>query len=598
MDGIKNHFWGAFQTGVKEWFSQKVEEVLGLGMTIWNILSKGGINVAEVGKMAWEGIKSAIPGVLIQILIEKVVSMIVPAAGTVMLIIEGLQAAWGTASRVLQAFDRFMVFLKAVKTGQAGPPFGSALAAAGVVLIDFVSNWLLKRLRGPASKVAGKIREIAKKIGKKIKKVLKKVKRKLGKVKDKFFGKKQKPKDRKLNKEEAKQQEIQQRVEKVKRELPPKIKSLLSKKPSKLRVIAQLAMWRVAYRLRKLELNGKEGKLDFIAQVNPTIDLADGWTFDTKEVYSVVDRIAAEYIAAAEASRGETLTTQGESTEPISLESREPGTSGVDLREREAFRTGTTQTGKSVAEASRGETSTTQEASTGSTFLDLREPGNPLTNLRQSEAYQIGTTQSGEPIGYKHQPTPIKKEWQEIAGLESDRGHMYPALKSKLADVEVGEMFTKLLRGKPIPDLPKEKREVLGEVFGLWYAKEPSHPKGRYGHRRDLVYSLMISQLMTPEEGKEHLNIGQAIDLHPASFGGAQAGARRVTREMVEGKAPPREGTKVRQKRDERYRREKETIKAWFQRNVKDLPVLDREPTIADVEAFVRQQLQKYLKGE
>jgi hypothetical protein len=200
-DGIKNHFWGAFQTAVKEWFSQKVEEVLGLGMTIWNVLAKGGIKTAEVGQMAWEGIKSAIPGVLIQILIEKVVSMIVPAAGTVLLIIEGLQAAWGTASRVLQAFDRFMGFLKAVKTGQAGPPFGAALAAAGVVVIDFVSNWLLKRLRGPASKVAGKIKEIAKKIGNKIKKAVKKLKRKLKrkvrKLKNQFFGKKRGKKDKK-----------------------------------------------------------------------------------------------------------------------------------------------------------------------------------------------------------------------------------------------------------------------------------------------------------------------------------------------------------------------------------------------------------------
>ncbi|MBE9151820.1 phage tail protein, partial [Coleofasciculus sp. LEGE 07092] len=204
-DGIRNHFWGAFQTAVQEWFSQKVEEVLGLGMTVWNVLKQGGINTAEVGKMAWEGIKSAIPAVLIGLLIEKVVSMIVPAAGTILLIIEGLQAAWGTVSRMMQAFDRFMVFLKAVKTGQAGPPFGGALAAAGVVVIDFVSNWLLKRLRGPASKVAGKIREIAAKIGKKIKKALKKVKRKLKrkvrKLKDKFFGKKRQKNSKQKNKE-------------------------------------------------------------------------------------------------------------------------------------------------------------------------------------------------------------------------------------------------------------------------------------------------------------------------------------------------------------------------------------------------------------
>jgi len=594
--------------------------------------------------MAWEGIKSAIPPALIQILIEKVISMIVPAVGAVLAIIEGLQAAWGTVSRVIQAFDRFMGFLKAVKTGQSGPQFGAALAAAGVVLIDFVSNWLLKRVRGAASKVAGKIKEIAKKIGRKLKAATKKLGGKFDKVKDKFFGKKggkegkEQARDGKngnANKEDAKQQEIQKRVEKVKRELPPKIKSFLAKKPSKLRVIAQLAIWRVAYRLKKLDLNGKEGKLDFIGQVNPTIDLADGWTFDTKQVFSVLDKIASEYITTAKTSKE---GTQEEVIEPVSRESREPGAPSVGLDDRQAYRDGTTKTGESVPVTSGGKTSTTQTESTNIKSLDVKEPGTAVANLDDRQAYQIATTESGSPVGYKHQPSRIKEEWQEIAGLESE-GHMYPVLKSKLAGVEVGEIFAKILRGEPVPDLPQEKKEAIGELFGLWYAKEPSHPKGTQKHRRDLVYSLMITQLMTPEKGKEHLNIDQGIDLHPASFGGAQAGARRVTSEMVEGKAPPRERKKrrekpdqqprqrktlrekrivprrvtsemvegktpprqrktLREKRDERYRREKDTIKAWFQSHVKALPVLEREPTIDDVETFVRQQLQKYLKGE
>jgi hypothetical protein len=138
----------------------------------------------------------------------------VPAAGAVLAIIEGLQAAWGTVSRVIQAFDRFMGFLKAVKTGQSGPQFGAALAAAGVVLIDFVSNWLLKRVRGAASKVAGKVKEIAKKIGRKLKAATKKLGGKFGKAKDKFFGKekgekgKGKESDRKDNKDKKGKDEV------------------------------------------------------------------------------------------------------------------------------------------------------------------------------------------------------------------------------------------------------------------------------------------------------------------------------------------------------------------------------------------------------
>src|SRR5262249_38093161 len=175
MDGIRNHLWNAFKRDVKEWFNAKLEEVLGLGLTVWNVLSQGGIKMAEIGTMVFEALKAAIPAALIQLLIEKLVAMIIPAAGAVMAIIEGLQAAWGTVQRILSAIGRFIAFLKAVKGGGAGPQFADMLSAAAIVVIDFVANWLLKRLRGPASKVGGKIKAIAQKILAKIKKAAAKV---------------------------------------------------------------------------------------------------------------------------------------------------------------------------------------------------------------------------------------------------------------------------------------------------------------------------------------------------------------------------------------------------------------------------------------
>jgi Domain of unknown function (DUF4157) len=175
MDGIRNHLWKAFKAAVKNWFNEKVEQVLGLGVAIWNLLRKGGISLAEVAKMAWEAIKQAIPGILIRILIEKLVSLLIPAAAAVMAIIEGLKAAWNTAQRILQAFQRFIAFLKAVKTGQAGPKFADALAAAAIAVIEFAANWLLQRLQKPASGVAGTLRKIAQKIGQRLGAVVKAV---------------------------------------------------------------------------------------------------------------------------------------------------------------------------------------------------------------------------------------------------------------------------------------------------------------------------------------------------------------------------------------------------------------------------------------
>ncbi|MGG6297051.1 hypothetical protein ACQ4M4_21870 [Leptolyngbya sp. AN02str] len=579
VDGIKNHLWKAFKEAVKEWFNSKLEQVLGLGSMVWNLIKGGGLALAEVGKMAWEGIKALIPPTLIRILVEKLVAMIVPAAGALMVIIEGLQAAWGTVQRIIAAFQKFFAFLKAVKAGNAGPAFAVALAAAAIAVIDFVANWLILKLAKGAAKIGGKIKGLAKKIlgRKKGKAAGKKAKAKAkDKTKTKTVAKKpttpkqptkkpatQKPtkgKDKKADKKADKKRDQdrkkQERVEKIKRELPPKIHQLLARKPSKVRVLTQLAIWRFSYKLKKLELKGKGSKFDVVGQVNPSIDLADGWTFEASEVFKILDKIAEEYISEATAAQTENLG-KGDPEEPISL--------------------------------------------------DLSHPASPTTALAEGKAFQIGKTEAaqsnlGQPVGYKHQPSHVEWQaqqgWMAITGSASERGHRYASLRKKLAGVEVGTLFTKLLRKEPIPNLPPEQKAALEELFGLWFAKEPSHPRRTYGHRRDLAYTLMVSEIMTPKPGEEHLkkhfNVAQGIGLHPAAYGGAQEGARRVTAEMLNPDTSVAQGKKTNRNRDIRYKREIATIKEWFKRHAKDLPVLDRPPNLVDVENFVREKLRQY----
>jgi len=143
----------------QEWFNAKIEQIFGLGRMVWGLIQSGGLALAEVGRMAWEGIKSLIPPTLIRILVEKLMAMIVPAAGAVMMVIEGLQAAWGSVSQIITAFAQFFAFLKAVKGGGAGPKFALALAAAAVAVIDFVANWLIAKLALLLEHIGGKIKE-------------------------------------------------------------------------------------------------------------------------------------------------------------------------------------------------------------------------------------------------------------------------------------------------------------------------------------------------------------------------------------------------------------------------------------------------------
>lgn len=314
VDGIKNHLWVALKTAVQGWFNEKLESLLGLGKSVMSLLAKGGISMAQVGKMAFEALKAAIPPALIALLVERLVSMIVPAAGAVMAVVQGLMAAWGAIQKILAAIDRFIAFLKAVKSGNAGPAFANALAAAAVAVIEFVSQFLLRKIAGAAAKVAGKIKAIAQKIGKKLmtamKKVgkklkggLKKIKRGVTKAKDKVFGKKQKKTD------EEKKQDKQDRLDKAAAALRPKIAALMAKGTTGLFLKGRLLAWRLMYRLSKLEAKKGGSSVQIVATVNPFAEIGQGTELNGERLRQLAHKVAErllqrdDVIAAAERIR-------------------------------------------------------------------------------------------------------------------------------------------------------------------------------------------------------------------------------------------------------------------------------------------------------
>src|SRR2546423_3718537 len=159
-DGIQNYLWVEIKTAVQGWFQDKVHEVVGVGEAIWHLLQRGGISIAQVAGMAWEGLKAAIPGILIALLIEKLMSLIVPAVGAILTIIQAIQAGWASLGRILQAFDAFFNFLKHVKLGSARPLFAQAVAAGAIAGVEFVSDLLLAPLQSAARSVSNPLRAV------------------------------------------------------------------------------------------------------------------------------------------------------------------------------------------------------------------------------------------------------------------------------------------------------------------------------------------------------------------------------------------------------------------------------------------------------
>ncbi|MEU8829479.1 DUF4157 domain-containing protein [Streptomyces sp900116325] len=186
--GVQDHLWGAIKTGVKRWFDTKVEGILGLGKAVIDVLVKGCVSIKQIGKMAWDAIIASLPMMIASIVIEKVVSMLVPAAGAILTIVQGLMAAWQSLSSILNAFSKFWAYLKAVKAGPAACLFAEAVAAGIVALLDFIANFLMIRLSSATKGVGKRLKAMSEKIMKGLKKTGKGAKEAAGNAVNKARG--------------------------------------------------------------------------------------------------------------------------------------------------------------------------------------------------------------------------------------------------------------------------------------------------------------------------------------------------------------------------------------------------------------------------
>ncbi|HYH45298.1 MAG TPA: hypothetical protein VEG34_06385 [Thermoanaerobaculia bacterium] len=303
VDGIRNHLWRALKLAVQNWFSSKVEEMLGLGMTVWQLLKRGGIALAQIGRMVWEGLKQVIPMVLVQILIQRLAAIIVPAVGAIMAIIEALQAAWGTVGRIIQSFERFIAFLRAVKTGNAGPLFAEVLAAAAVAVIDFVSNFMLGQLRRRAGVLAGRIRAMAQRIGQRLRGLARAVRRGVRRLRTgvaRFFRRRGRGRGARRRGSEDHQRRKQERLERAVSQIKPQAEALLRRGTSRFWLRTRLLWWRARYLLSGLDID-RAGRI--IARLNPFIvlDRPKGKKVEDSELGALLMPIFAE--AEAEYAR-------------------------------------------------------------------------------------------------------------------------------------------------------------------------------------------------------------------------------------------------------------------------------------------------------
>jgi len=555
VDGIKNHLWAAFKTTVVEWFKGKVFELLGVGGIILELLLEGGLTREHIIQMALDALMVAIPAALVAILIEKIVSMIVPAAGAVMAIIEGLQAAWGTISRIIAAFSAFVGFLLAVKSGSAGPLFAGLLAAAAVIVLDFVSNWLLKKLAGAARKVGAKLKGLAEKF--KLKRKAKKD-AKAARHHDERDGKKSKDGDhnkgdKEQRKKEEKDKKNQEILAKAQRELPPKIAGALAKRPGFLSFKARLLFWKAQYRLTSLQIKDPGSQHFRIhAKVNPEVELEGGYKFEQEELLALLKRVANELWD----KHFRTRAMQGKTDAETAKQNRANSTADLDRMSEggtaHGARGGESGDSKVFAPslpsddlrlAAAAKTRATQDVLRG----NPRPDGSPNSQTRQ----QAGAGRFTETVDPTNNSTSGGLDYDTIVGRLKTAGH---------GPEDVAGALRSMQTGQGIPTEFAGQAHELSLLRKLMFNVEVQRDK------RNMIFSAMSHDSMANGvEPEKILARSPGQGTHPATPTGAGVGFTddgKHVNSRAFAIAGGDEGVKA--LREENRRRQIETLKTWF----------------------------------
>ncbi|QKW08717.1 DUF4157 domain-containing protein [Streptomyces sp. NA04227] len=165
-DGAKNHLFNEVSSAVKQWFKEKIQEILGVPKAIIDKLVKGGMSLDDMVKEAWEAVVPQLPLIIGELVMTKVVAKLIPGAGWAIAVIDAIRTAWGALSAILSSLQAVLAWLKAVRQGGAGLLFAKAVAAGVVALLEVLYQALLSGIGKYVSKVGNRLKGVADNMGK------------------------------------------------------------------------------------------------------------------------------------------------------------------------------------------------------------------------------------------------------------------------------------------------------------------------------------------------------------------------------------------------------------------------------------------------
>ncbi|WP_405689898.1 DUF4157 domain-containing protein [Streptomyces sp. NBC_00057] len=165
VDGAKNHLFREVSSAVKQWFKDKIQEIIGVPKAILDKLVNGGFTLDKIVKEAWDAVVPQLPLIIGELVMTKVVAKLIPGAGWVMAVIDAIRTAWGALSAILRALTMVLDWLKAVRMGGAGLLFAKAVASGVVALLEVLYQALMNGIGKYVAKVGKRLKGVAAKLG-------------------------------------------------------------------------------------------------------------------------------------------------------------------------------------------------------------------------------------------------------------------------------------------------------------------------------------------------------------------------------------------------------------------------------------------------
>jgi hypothetical protein len=347
VDGVRNNLWDQLQGAFKDWIFMKLPVLQIMLNMPPNWLEMLSTLAASMIGLFTENLPAMLPAIGAAAMIwlaTTLAAKLIPGFGAIMVVIDGIRAASGLVQSLFSATSAFLTFVMQVAApGNGAMSFAKALAHGIVAAVDVVMTFLgvdklIKRVIGAIAKPFGKVidkikarfrafldrrrkRADARPGGRKSKAdaddgpdagARKSARDKADrdhadddrrraqkdKGKDDKNKKKESDADRKRREKDEEDRRNKEKLDKAVAAVRPAADSLLTKGVSRLALRAQLAVWRLRYGIRVLELDPASGTIE--AANSPKVEVTRVLRDNPDGVYKLVKDIAVERWKKAE----------------------------------------------------------------------------------------------------------------------------------------------------------------------------------------------------------------------------------------------------------------------------------------------------------